>query len=194
MNDRASPTDIELFRRVESSPEGTFKLFIAEGVGTEENIGQHLNNIDVVSEKISKAATNGCFIELISLRLQVIDFWLRIYFYNVPDNTEQREREFGRLIKQCFRLGFEKCIYDKLVTFNKHRVDAIHGFMIGTISYEKIEEVAIEAAELLRETIGYVLNNSGKVVTQRDHLVANPGAMTIHVNGFIQEVASGVRY
>jgi hypothetical protein len=194
MNDQASPTDIELFGRVENSPVGTFRLFIAEGVGTEENIGQHLNNIDVVSEKISNATTNKCFIEVISLRLQVIDFWLRIYFYNVPDNTEQREREFGRLIKQCFRLGLEKSIYDKLVTFNKHRVDAIHGFMIGTISYEKIEEVATEADELLRETTVYTLKNCGKVVSSRDQLAANPGAMTIHVSGFVQEIASGMRY
>jgi len=194
MNDQASPTDIELFSRVENSPIGTFKLFLAEGVGTEENIAQHLNNIDVVSEKILNAVNNKCFIELISLRLQVLDFWLRIYFYNIPENTEPREREFGRLIKQCFRLGLEKNIYDKLVTFNKHRVDAIHGFMIGTISYEKIEEVAIEADQLLRETIVFILENSGNVVSSREQLVDNPGAMTIHVSGFVHEITNKARY
>lgn len=194
MSNQASPTDTELFRKVENSPVGTFKLFIADGVGTEENFAQHLRNLDVISEKIAHAAANECFIELMSLRLQVIDFWLRVYFYNVPENTESREREFGRLIKQCFKLGLDKRIYDSLLRFNKHRVEAIHGFMIGTISYEKIEEVAVEADKILRESIEYILKNSGKVVHSREHLLTNSGAIAVDVDRFVHEIASGARY
>ena len=194
MNDEPSEIDLELFHRVENEPEGTFKIYMAEGVGTEENISQHLNNIDEVANKIHNAINSKCFVEVISLRLQVIDFWLRIYFYNVENNTNQREREFGRLIKQCYKLGLEKDLYDELVIFNKHRVDAIHGFIIGTISYEKIEKVALEADEFLRKTILYVMSNSGHIVTKRDNLVANPGAMTIHVKGFCEEIMNGRRY
>ena len=44
MNDQPSPTDMELFNRVENEAEGTFKLFFADGVDTEDNIAQQLNN------------------------------------------------------------------------------------------------------------------------------------------------------
>ena len=35
--------------------------------------------------------------EVISLRLQYMDVWLRVYYQNTP-HTEPREREFGRLL------------------------------------------------------------------------------------------------
>lgn len=194
MSDQPSSIDLELFHRVENEPEGTFKIYMADGVGTEENISQHLENIRVVAEKIKHAAQSRCFIEVISLRLQVIDFWLRIYFYNVPNNAENREREFGRLLKQCYRHKLEKNLYDELVLFNRHRVDAIHGFMIGTIAYEKIQEVATEADHLLRKTVVYVINNSGMNVTSREDLAANRGSMTIHAKGFCHEVMNGGQY
>jgi hypothetical protein len=189
-----SEVDLELWHRVEAEPEGTFRLFRADRVGTEKRIQQHLSNLDEISSRINHAATSGCSIELISLRLQVIDFWLRVFFSNRAPADLAREREFGRLLRQCFDLGLPEPLYQRLNTFNKRRIDAIHGYIIGATSYETLNPIAADSDLLLREVIVFVVTNSGVVVHSRDELRASPGAMVIHVAGFCAEVMRRRRY
>jgi len=47
----------------------------------------------------------GCLLEVISLRLQIMDYWLRVYFVNEAPTGTQRKKEFGALLDQCERLG-----------------------------------------------------------------------------------------
>src|SRR5438093_13450958 len=64
-----SAADLELWHRIETEPAGTFRLFRADGVGTEERIQQHLLNFEELSSRIAHAMKSGCVIEIISLRL-----------------------------------------------------------------------------------------------------------------------------
>lgn len=78
---------------IANAPQGTFKLYRGNDIGHDENsINTHLNNIQNVGKKIDAAINAGFFIEALSLRLQIVDFWLRIYFRNTRNEGEQRAR------------------------------------------------------------------------------------------------------
>jgi hypothetical protein len=193
MGDVPSPTDLELFARVESEAPGTFRLISAVNAGIEERIQQHLRALDDIHELIQRSVAGGFHIEAISLRLQVVDYWLRIYLTN-RDPRVTRRREFGALLEQCHELGLEDSIHDKMKEANARRIDAIHGIVVGSIAYEALAPVVAEFGELVKETVVFVTGNCGTVVTHRDQLVANPGASVVHIHSFCREVISGVRY
>ncbi|MBK9391887.1 MAG: hypothetical protein IPN68_17465 [Bacteroidetes bacterium] len=189
-----SADDLQLYHKVENSPVGTWKMYPATGVGVEENISQHWQNIIELRGRVKHSLATHCFIEALSIRLQIIDYWLRLFFSNRATPGQKREREFGRLLKQVFDLGLSKELYEDLLEFNKHRINAIHGYVVGTTSYMIIKKVAIESDELLKTSVIFVIRNSGIVVTTRDQLVANPGALTLHVEWFCKEVREGKYY
>ena len=192
--DEPSADDLQLYYKVENSPLGTWKMYLATGAGIEENIFQHIGNVVELRNRIYHAIEANCYIEVISIRLQIIDYWLRLFFSNKAATDQKREREFGRLLKQVLNLGLEKALYEQLLEFNRHRINAIHGYVIGTTSYETINKVAIESDQLLRACVEFVIRNSGVIVNSRDQLVANPGALTLHVEWYCKEISEGRIY
>jgi len=193
-NPPPSLTDLELWHRIETEPIGTFRMFRADRVGTEDRIHQHLANFDELSSRITHATEAGCVIEVISLRLQVMDFWLRTYFENRAPRELVREREFGRLLRQCFDLGLPESLYIPLKAFNKKRIDAIHGYVVGSVSYDALRPASADADRLLRDLVIFTVSNCGVVVSHRDEVATSPGAMVIHIAGFCAEVERGRRY
>jgi len=161
-------------------PHGTFKLFRGDGTGVDETIEQHMKNHERFGIRIKHAKEVGCWIEVISLRLQVIDYWLRVYFVNCASAGSSRRREFGRLLEQCRELGFDNNIYNKLCVFNEHRINAIHGFIVGRTDYDKLKDVVSESETLITEAIIHVLDNSGIVITSLDGS-HNTGDMILNV-------------
>jgi len=152
----------DLLQAIRSEPPGSLKLFRA----TEEQpeVEQAIANLGELSQRVQNARATNCLIEVVSLRLQYMDIWLRVYFENVP-HQESREREFGRLLKQCLGLGLDKGLYDRLHDFNRNRVKTIHGYLVGVISYDKLAEVVVQSDGLSERLVEFVLVNSGEVVT-----------------------------
>ncbi|WP_122222496.1 hypothetical protein [Pseudomonas syringae group genomosp. 3] len=188
-----SQDDLELFRRVETDEVGTWRLLHGGKSGAKEDIGQHLQAIDEITIRIAHAASKECYIELISLRLQVMDYWLRLYVENV-DQKVTRYREFGRLVEQAKSMGFSLDIVGDLKRFNDVRIGAIHGFMVGKTSYDEIKSAATASQKLLVEVVIFVIHNTGVVLNSRDQLAADVGSYVIHVKDFCAEVTSGFRY
>lgn len=193
MSETPSKTDLELYWLVENSPEGSWRMFTADKAGVQGYIEQHFKNHDDIKKKIRHAIDCNCFIEVISLRLQVIDYWLRIFLENGSPETN-RDKEFGKLIKQAHKAGLPSEIYKKLTEFNRTRIAAIHGFAVGTTSYDEIEKEANSSQALLIDTITYVVNNCGRIVSSRDHLHANPGATTMNVANFCKKLKEQCEY
>jgi len=117
-----------------------------------------------LESRIRHARRQHCLIEVVSLRLQYMDIWLRVYFENTP-HQEARQQEFGRLLKQCLRLGLDKGLYDCIYKFNKDRVKAIHGYLVGVMKYDDLAEVIAESDGLSEKLVEFVLLNSGEPVT-----------------------------
>jgi hypothetical protein len=178
----------QLVEAIKSSPEGSFKLFKA--TEEEPEVERSMENRAELSKRIQIAREHNCLIEVISLRIQYMDLWLRIYFENVPHEND-RQQEFGKLLRQCFDLKLEKVLYDTILKFNKDRVKAIHGYLIGLTSYTELENVVKESDGLSERLAEFVLTNSGEVVTQefvnQHH---NRGDAVYHIPNLLQNLQS----
>ena len=147
------------------------------------------NHADLAA-RIRHAKGQNCLIEVISLRIQYMDVWLRIYFENTP-HSSAREREFGRLLRQCFEIGLAKTLYDRLVQFNKDRVKAIHGYLLGLIAYDGLRDVVAESDGLAEELTEFVLLNSGEAVTENfEKQHHNRGDAVYHVPNLLAQLRS----
>lgn len=159
-----------LIDAIRSAPAGTFKLF--RSTDKEPEVEQSMANVAEISGRIRHAKATNCLIEVVELRMQYIDLWLRVYFENTP-HTEKRQRYFGRLLEQCLKQGLEKRIYDRILEFNRHRVNAIHGYLVGKMQYEHLAGVISESDGLAEVLTEFVLLHSGEVVyedfTQQHH-------------------------
>lgn len=180
-----------LIDAIKSSPPNTFKLFKT----TEENpeVEQSIRNMSTVANKIALARSANCLIEVVSLRLQFMDVWLRIYFTNT-EQIERRERDFVKLLKQCFRAGLQKDIYDSILQFNKHRVEAIHGYLLGLTSYEVLSGVINESDGLAEQLAEFVLLNSGQFVDESfETTYHNRGDTVYHLPSMLGDLRSNAR-
>jgi hypothetical protein len=98
-----------------------------------------MSNREELYSQIQYAKAARCFIEVLSLRLQYLDVWLRVFFENTPHHG-RRKREFGWLLEQCLNQGLDKKLYDRIARFNEDRVKAIRGYLIGLTTYAEIEK------------------------------------------------------
>lgn len=180
----------ELCEAIRSSPPGTFKLFRA--TENEPEVEQSMANLENLTLRVRHARESNCLIEVISLRLQYMDLWLRVFYENTP-HTEGREREFGRLLKQCLKQGLSKDLYDRIHQFNKDRVRAIHGYLVGHIAYDQLTSVTEESDGLSAKLVEFVLINSGEEVSEafmtQNH---NRGDTVHHLPWLVKRLQSGL--
>lgn len=178
-------------KEIANAPQGTFKLYRGNDIGLDENsIKTHLNNVQNIGKRIDAAINAGFLIEALSLRLQIVDYWLRIYFRNTRNKGEQRQREFGRFLEQCKKLGLDNSLFTKLREFNKHRVNAIHGYVIGRTTYETLEPIVAESKKLSSETIIWVLENCGEVISNVESGTFKVGDRILNWKAQIQKLSA----
>ena len=177
-----------LVAAIRAAPAGTFKLFRA--TENEPEVEQSMRNWDEVSRRITHARAANCLIEVVSLRLQYMDVWLRIFFENTP-HTDKRQREFGRLLEQCFKLGLDKSLYDRIIIFNRHRIAAIHGYMVGKVSYESLAEAVRDSDGLAEALCEFVVLMSGEVIDQSFATTHhNRGDMVFNIQALVANLRS----
>lgn len=132
------------------------------------DVQKAFNNLMEGPGRTKHALRNHCYLEVISLRLQHADFWLRMFW--VARNTKGEifsvddKRTFGTIIKDCKLLGFDDALSQRLQEFNKQRVDAIHKYLLGATSYEEFREVCEISAGLDVEVREYVCREVGTFV------------------------------
>jgi hypothetical protein len=126
-------------------PSGTFKELpnvLTIGI---VDLPQAVANLKDGKERTKHAYDSGCYIEVISLRLQHIDFWLRLFW--VAKNRHGKifeasdKRTFGVLVTDCGKVGFDAALVERMRSFNASRVDAIHKYLLGAIRYEDLKKV-----------------------------------------------------
>lgn len=149
---------------VQKAPLGTYKRYLSAGTGVDFDIHQHIKNLRQISDRIQHAQEHGCLLEVIDLRFQTIDFWLRIYFVNRAPCGSQRPKEFGRLLNECHQRGLKGALHGELVGFNKKRIDACHGFVVGRTDYERLEDVTENSKTLAHEVMLFVIDGCGEIL------------------------------
>lgn len=175
---------------VRGLPSGTFKYYKGVGTGIERFIETHVLNIRDVGRRIGKAKHAGCYIETISLRLQIIDFWLRIFFVNKTAIGQKRRWTFDELLEQCKKIGLKDHLYRKIISFNSKRKDAIQEFLTGNIKYEDLLSVDKISETVAIEVLQYVLINCGEIIdgTTPKPKLSDRGDMILNVPEFLKEM------
>jgi hypothetical protein len=173
----------EIAHKVANLPHGALRRFKGAGTGAEEDIEAYLTNQGEIGAKIRSARAAGCHLEELSLLVQIIDFWLRVWFVNTALPAQKRTKEFGGLLSQCAALGFDSALAKKIEVQNGRRILAIHGYMIGKIAYAEFPDIARELRLLSYDTVISVINNCGEIVTSFDG-TGKKGEMVIDVFGY----------
>jgi len=123
------------------------------------NIGKFWQNINEGPKRTKHAMKNGCYLEVISLRLQHIEFWLRMYLAARTRKKFDPKKSylFGKLIQECKDNGFRKDLAKRLSGFNCGRRKAIHRYLMGETDYDQLQKVCIESEGLDGDVFQYVV-------------------------------------
>ncbi len=128
-------------------------------IGTGD-IDRAIMNLGEIVERIKRAIGQGCYLEVISLRLQQMEFWLRLFYVAANKKGEiiapDDKRTFGQIVTDCARLGFEPAIVIRPREFNKHRIDAIHKYVLGATDYNELQRVCEKFTGLPDQVCAYV--------------------------------------
>jgi hypothetical protein len=142
-----------------------------------------LENQTIIVERAKKALENQFYIEFISLKIQYLEFYLKIYWViKNPDNKildETTQKFFGTLINECETYGFEPVLINKIKDFNTTRVKAIHKFMMGATSEEELKIVCEKYSKLGNELDNYVIDECGQFIEDVTKLPQDIGTMII---------------
>jgi hypothetical protein len=158
-------TDAEMQELMRLSPHGTFKTLpnlLTLGV---VDLNQAFLNYKEGASRSKHAYDAGCFIEVISLRLQHIDFWLRSFWVarnrkgQIFDTTDKRT--FGALVADCEKLDFDPSLVQRMRSFNVSRVDSIHKYLLGAIRYDDLKPICDEHTGLDADVGSYVREQIG---------------------------------
>ncbi|MGQ3684249.1 MAG: hypothetical protein ACUBOA_04435 [Candidatus Loosdrechtia sp.] len=129
------------------------------------DVGRAFDNFKEGPARTRHALENGCYLEVISLRLQHTEFWLRMFW--VAKNRGRKifesddRRTFGMIIKDCNDLGFRSDLVVRLKEFNQHRINAIHKYLLGATDYNELKNVCEASTGLDGEVGEYVRNEIG---------------------------------
>jgi hypothetical protein len=162
-------TNAEMDELTQLSPAGTFKSLpnvLTIGV---KNVDGFFANLIEGAEISQKAFENGSYIETISLRLQHIELYLRMYvvFKNKKGkilDAETDKRTFGNYVNDCEQLGFDSSLILELKDFNNYRVKAIHKYILGEIRYSDLKDVCVQTHGLDARIRQYVIDEVGTVI------------------------------
>jgi hypothetical protein len=149
------------------------------GVG---NVEQFLANTHDIQGRHKRAMDQGCFIEVIAIRVQHIELWLRMYWVvKNPDGgalSADDRRTFGMIINDCAQLGLPDDLERDLRLFNDVRINAVHKYVLGDIGYGQLETAASDHADLDSRTVDFVEAAIARPATVAD-LQRGRGSMII---------------
>lgn len=155
----------EMFEYIKLSPPNSFKLLPkADDLGIVD-IEKYMENMNESIIKCQKAQKEGFYLEVISLRLQHLDIWLRSYW--VAKNKKKKtitlddKRTFGMLLNDCKNLKFDEIMHGKLKKFNDERVKGIHRYLLGESDYESLRIICEETTGIVKEVMKYITKEIG---------------------------------
>ena len=142
-----------------------------------------LENLSIIVDRAKLALKNKFFIEFISLKIQYLEYYLKIYWVSKnPDKKildENNRKFFGTLISECKDFGFDTELIDKINDFNTERVKAIHKFLMGGTTEAELEIVCMKYSKLGNELYNYVIDECGEFIEDVNCIPKNVGSMII---------------
>jgi hypothetical protein len=166
LNELETLTDSEMNEITQLSPRGYFKRapnLLTIGV---KNVPGFVENLNIGGQKSIQAFEQGFYIETISLRLQHIEIYLRMFYVFKNRNgklidSDTDKRTFGNFINDCKTLDFDEDLLNELKEFNEYRIKAIHKYILGEISYDDLKIVCDDTKGLDARVREYVFTEIG---------------------------------
>lgn len=157
---------------VQVAPPGTFTVLPDAGTLGVSDGRQFLANLQDVHDRHRRAMESGYYIEMINLRVQHLELWLRMYWV-VKNGSGQifeagDRRSFGAIITGCEAVGFNVDLVRKLRAFNQVRIGAVHKYMLGDFAYESLLGAASDHADLESVVADYVVREVGRPASAED--------------------------
>lgn len=114
---------------------------------------QFLAHVRFVEHNAEVAYRDLYFLEAVSLRMLLLDFFLRAYIVSRTEETiepysSQDRMTFGPLVKKARKLGLPDDLAERLLAFNDRRVSGIHHYLLGRGSYQEIGDAYRDADRL----------------------------------------------
>lgn len=168
-------TTAEMDELVRLSPKGRFMLLPQlQHIGV-VNIQKSMSNLQDGAAKSKHALQQGCFIEVIALRTQHAEFWLRMFW--AAKNTNGKifapsdKRTFGVIINHCIALGLPQELGDRLQAANQHRIDAVHKYLLGETDYAALGEACTANQGLDADVRAFVVMAIGQPAQGAQELI-----------------------
>lgn len=96
-----------------------------------------IENFSIINEQIQNALDKGFYIEAVSLELELLDFWCKMYI--VQNNGSFGENDsFGVIIKNPAMKNITSSLAVELNNFNNERIKAVHKYVYGSCSYKDV--------------------------------------------------------
>lgn len=172
-----------------TSPPGTYKVYRGNEIGLDDSLELSMENYTQIRKMILHAVSCGCYIEVVSLRLMLMDYWLRFFIRNKGYSGKLYGLQFGHILSKANKHGIDKVIYEKINYFNEVRIKAIHGFIFGKTSVKEAEMFIKETQFLVPDVIIYVIGAVGEVITKLEGRFMR-GDKILHVQENIDYIAS----
>jgi len=168
-------TTAEMDELIRLSPSGRFMLLPQlQHIGV-VNIERAISNIENGAAKSKHALQQGCFIEVIALRAQHAEYWLRMFWAAKNKNgrifAPSDKRTFGMIIKDCIELGLSQELGDRLQAANQHRIDAVHKYLLGDTDYAALGDACIANQGLDADVRAFVVRAIGRPAQSAQELI-----------------------
>ena len=150
----------KIIRRQPHGPVRALPNLLTIGVTDVDRFGL---NMEEGAKRSRRAMKLGCYLEVISLRIQHAELWLRMYWVAKNNkgkiiDPEKRGPTFGDMIGRCAGLGFRSDLIKRLEDFNDDRRKAVHSYLMGSIAYADLRDCCERSAGLDADVRQYVMN------------------------------------
>lgn len=166
--------------RIASDGHEFYILPKAQNIGITDLV-QSMENLNIIVERAKSALANKFFIEFISLKIQYLEYYLKIYWVSKNPNNEVLDENsrkfFGTLINECKSYGFDATIISKVEDFNSSRVDAIHKFLMGGTSESELDTICNQYSKLGNEVKDFVIKDCGDFIEDVSKIPQEVGTM-----------------
>ncbi|MFC3198256.1 hypothetical protein ACFOET_11595 [Parapedobacter deserti] len=149
------------------------------------NAQKALENLSIIVARAKHALQAGHYIEFISLKIQYIEFYLKIFW--VTKNPagailDQDSRKlFGAIINECESFGFDKKIIADIKDFNETRIKAIHKYLMGGTDEQELQVVSLKHSKLGNAVYEHVINECGVVLNNATDIPEDVGTIFIAI-------------
>ncbi len=147
------------------------------------NAQKAIANLSILVDRAKSALENEYFIEFISLKIQYIEFFLKIFWVTKnPSNAvldENDRKYFGTIIYDCEVFGFDKNIISNIKDFNDSRIKAIHKYLMGGTTEEELKIISLTHSKLGNEIYEYVIKECGEIINDFSSIPQDVGTIFV---------------